>query len=317
MGQNLCSIAFAAKFLLNVHDLNNEAVAGNVADIRLMEFVTKDNKVFTAPAVSGRMLKHFHLAHMTELELSETEPKLCDGCKVGEPIRPARFDNEGKLKELPDISEEKAIENCVICDAHGYLIAQAQALRRNSRAMFSWLVPVLNTEFTSKQSLHSRVSRQIVMRTKTEEERKVQMLFSKSYASGLYGFVSVVNLSGIGYSEGKAQQVLKIDEWRRRTSSAVKAFLPMFTGHMGASLSHALPHTECIELLAVASFSKSVTIPFSPIYENYAEKYLGLFQEKNTIKAYTFGFDAKGAERKNTIGEVLGEILKHISDSNF
>ncbi len=155
------------------------------------------------------------------------------------------------------------------------------------------------------------------MRTKTEEERKVQMLFSKSYASGLYGFVSVVDLSGIGYSEGKAQQVLKIDEWRRRTSSAVKAFLPMFTGHMGASLSHALPHTECIELLAVASFSKSVTIPFSPIYENYAEKYLGLFQEKNTIKAYTFGFDAKGAERKNTIGEVLGELLKHIGDSSF
>lgn len=317
MGQKLSSMAFAAKFILNVHNLNNEAVAGNVADIRLMDFITKDNKVFTAPAVSGRMLKHFHLSHMTELELAEAQPKLCDGCKVGEPIRPAKFDEEGKLKELPDISEEEAIEKCVVCDAHGYLVAQAQALRRNSRAMFSWLVPVLNTEFTSKQALHSRVSRQIVMRTKTEEERKVQMLFSKSYASGLYGFVSIVDLAGIGYSEGKGQQVLKLDEWKRRASSAVKAYMPMFTGHMGASLSHALPHTECTELLGVVSFSKAATIPFSPIYENYAEKYLGLFQDKSTIKAYTFGFDAKGAERKGTIGEILGEILNIISNSNF
>ena len=317
MGQKVFSIGFAAKFLLNVHDLNNEAVAGNVADIRLMDFVTKDNKILTAPAVSGRMLKHFHLAHMTELELAEAQPKLCDGCKIGEPIRPARSDEEGKLKELPDISEEEAIEKCVICDAHGYLVAQAQALRRNSRVMFSWLAPVLNTEFTSKQALHSRVSRQIVMRTKTEEERKVQMLFSKSYASGFYGFVSVVDLAGLGYSERKAQQVLKADEWKRRASSAVKAFMPMFTGNIGASLSHALPHTECIELLAVASFSKGATVPFSPIYENYAEKYLGLFQDRSTIKACTFGLDIKEAERKDTIGEVLGEILKQIADSNF
>jgi CRISPR-associated protein Cst2 len=281
-----------------------------------MDFVTKDNKVFTAPAVSGRMLKHFHLAHMTDLELSQSQPKLCDGCKVGEPIRPSKFDTDGKLKELADIAEEDAIRNCTICDAHGYLVAQAQALRRNSRAMFSWLVPVLGTEFSSKQALHSRVSRQIVMQTQTDEKRNVQMLFSKSYASGLYGFLSVLDLAGIGYSESKAQQLLELDEWKRRASSAVKAFVPLFTGHMGASLSHALPHTECTELLAVASFSKASTIPFSPIYENYAEKYLGLFQDKSTIKAYTFGFDVKGAEHKDTIGEIIGEVLKQVNDSS-
>jgi CRISPR-associated protein Cst2 len=315
MGKKPSFVAFAAKFILNVHDLNNEAVAGNVADIRLMDFVTRDNKVITAPAVSGRMLKHFHLTHMTALELSEPNPRLCDGCKVGEPIRPGVF-KEDKVEELADISEEDAIKKCVICDTHGYLVAQAQALRRTSRALFSWLVPVLESEYASKQVLHSRVSRQITMRVTDEEKRKVQMLFSKSYASGFYAFVSVLDLAGLGYSESKAIQVLELDEWKRRAIVAIKAYIPLLTGHLGASLSHALPHAECCELLAVISNSHLVTVPFSPIYgEKYAEEYLGLLPKSDDFKAYTFGFDAGGAERKKNINEIFDEIIKQITSA--
>ncbi len=327
MGKKPSFVAFAAKLILNVHDLNNEAVAGNVTDIRLMDFVTRDNKVITAPAVSGRMLKHFHLTHMTALELSELNPKLCDGCKVGEPIRPGIF-KEGKVEELADISEEDAIKNCIICDAHGFLVAQAQALRRTSRALFSWLVPVLESEYTSKQVLHSKVSRQITMRVtgkeerkegeegKEGEERKVQMLFSKSYASGFYSFVSVLDLAGLGYVESEAKQVLELDEWKRRATLAVKAYIPLLTGHLGASLSHALPHAECCELLAVISNSHLVTVPFSPIYgEKYAEEYLGLLPKSDDFKAYTFGFDVNGAERKKNINEIFDEIIKQITSA--
>ncbi len=50
-------VTFAVKMQLNVHDLNNEAVAGNVTDIRIMEFLDENGKRQEAPAVSGRMLK--------------------------------------------------------------------------------------------------------------------------------------------------------------------------------------------------------------------------------------------------------------------
>ena len=53
-------LAFAVKVQLNVHDLNNEAVAGNVTDIRLMEFIDEAGEKREVPAVSGRMLKHWH-----------------------------------------------------------------------------------------------------------------------------------------------------------------------------------------------------------------------------------------------------------------
>ncbi len=88
-------VTFAAKIQLNVHDLNNEAVAGNVTDIRIMEFLDEDGKRVEAPAVSGRMLKHWHLEGMRKLILngSYSSISLCDGCKAGEPIRPGEIKN--------------------------------------------------------------------------------------------------------------------------------------------------------------------------------------------------------------------------------
>lgn len=47
-------VTFAVKTQLNVHDLNNEAVAGNVTDIRIMEFLDEKGKKQETPAVSGR-----------------------------------------------------------------------------------------------------------------------------------------------------------------------------------------------------------------------------------------------------------------------
>jgi CRISPR-associated protein Cst2 len=142
------------------------------------------------------------------------------------------------------------------------------------------------------------------------------MLFSKSYASGFYAFVSVLDLAGLGYSESKAIQVLELDEWKRRAIVAIKAYIPLLTGHLGASLSHALPHAECCELLAVISNSHLVTVPFSPIYgEKYAEEYLGLLPKSDDFKAYTFGFDAGGAERKKNINEIFDEIIKQITSA--
>ncbi|MCD6318064.1 hypothetical protein J7M02_03235, partial [Candidatus Aerophobetes bacterium] len=83
-------VTFAIKLQLNVHDLNNEAVAGNVQDIRIMEFLDENDEKREAPAVSGRMLKHWHYEAVRHLILNGEyfSLPLCDGCKVGEPIRP-------------------------------------------------------------------------------------------------------------------------------------------------------------------------------------------------------------------------------------
>lgn len=79
-------ISFAVKMQLNVHDLNNETGAGNVTDIRIMEFLDNQGRRVEAPAVSGRMLKHWHLEGMRNLILNGdySSVPLCAGCRAGE-----------------------------------------------------------------------------------------------------------------------------------------------------------------------------------------------------------------------------------------
>ena len=126
-------LTLAVKGQLNVHDLNNETVAGNVTDIRMMDYLIQNEKgeweKTEAPAVSGRMLKHWHYKAMRHLILNNSQYHpipLCGGCRVGEPIRPGIIQGEKvdqiKPRKLKD--EEKFVQNCGICDIHGYLIAQ-------------------------------------------------------------------------------------------------------------------------------------------------------------------------------------------------
>lgn len=117
-------LTLAIKTQLNVHDLNNEAVAGNVTDIRLIDFIDENGQRKEAPGVSGRMLKHWHYEAMKNLIINGPygQVPLCDGCKMGEPIRPGKIEN-GKLGQVAK-PEIEAIIDCAVCDIHGYLIAQ-------------------------------------------------------------------------------------------------------------------------------------------------------------------------------------------------
>jgi CRISPR-associated protein Cst2 len=121
MQARLCQFfTLSAKLILNAHDLNNEGTAGNVSDIRTIEYVDLEGQRREAAAVSGRMLKHHHYDAMREIALG-TELSLCDGCRAGEPIRPGRSEGE-KIIQLA-MSEAEAVAGCAICDVHGYLIA--------------------------------------------------------------------------------------------------------------------------------------------------------------------------------------------------
>ena len=102
-------LTMAAKLVLNVHDLNNEGSVGQSLDIRQIRMVDElGNPLPEMPAVSGRMMKHWHLEHMLKDELNQTSSKLCPQCRVAEPERKPQDENNG-------------VKSCVICDAHGFL----------------------------------------------------------------------------------------------------------------------------------------------------------------------------------------------------
>lgn len=315
-------VTFAVKVQLNVHDLNNEAVAGNVQDIRIMEFINETGKKIEAPAVSGRMLKHWHYEAMRELinHGSFLDIPLCDGCKVGEPIKPGKMEKE-KIIQVAR-AEIDIVKDCASCDIHGYLIAASAkkeekrgiSARRSSRVMLSWLMPVLDADFGAKQVIHSRVSQQQEM---AEGEGAAQMIFSKSYASGIYGFVSALDIERIGLVElqlgSDNPYGIELDERRKRAKLAVEAYRYLISGQLGASLSHAVPHTDPIEIMVTFSEKGPLPFPISPIYSDYIEKTKGLLPNGATILLWNKEGKTKAdIQPKASINEIFSELISKL-----
>ncbi len=308
-------ITLGAKLILNVHDLNNEGTAGNVSDIRTIDYITLDGERREAPAVSGRMLKHHHYASMRDLA-RRLGLELCDGCVSGEPIRPGRRDGS-TLIQAP-CSEEEAVRQCALCDVHGYLIAQGArregrrgvSSRRNARCLVSWLLPVLDgADTTSRQVVHTRVSQQENL--EQNEQQRAQMLFYKSYASGVYGFISVLDIGRIGYLESEGKRLDTVD-WQARARAAVMAYRDLLSGRIGASQSHALPHGVPLEVTMALSTDGPLPNPVSPIYPNYRQQYLGLLPAVG-VEVLGFGGEpVAGMTLLPSIREVLDTALARL-----
>ncbi|ROL57220.1 DevR family CRISPR-associated autoregulator [Bacteroidetes/Chlorobi group bacterium Naka2016] len=316
-------ISFAVKLQLNVHDLNNETGAGNVTDIRIMEFLDNQGERVEAPAVSGRMLKHWHLEGMRNLILNGnySSVPLCAGCKVGEPIRPAEIRNNNLVQVSK--SETVAINECCICDIHGYLIAQGAegergtSARRSSRAMFSWLMPVLGIDTAQKQVLHTRVSQQQEM---AEGESAAQMIFNKSYASGIYAFVSALDVERIGLVElnlGTDNPYAVDDNARKdRIKVAIESYRLMISGQIGASLSHAIPHQNPIEILVAYSETGPLPFPVSPMYSDYLSKTVGLMPRGTQFLYWGENSSYSGIKKVNIIDEIFQELLRKVENGS-
>lgn len=312
-------VTFAVKVQLNVHDLNNEAVAGDVQDIRITEFLDEEGKLQEAAAVSGRMIKHWHYEIMRQLGLEQGLP-FCDACRIGEPVRPSVIvDDNGQKKlshqEAIDKGATEVVKSCIVCDIHGYLAAiGTTSERRSSRVMFSWLMPVLESEFRAKQVIYSRVKSGMDFKETTLTS---QMPYYKSYASGIYAFVSALDVERIGLVElslgTNNPYAIEDSDRKQRARAAIEAYRYLISGQMGASLSHAIPHTQPIEVLVAYSETSPIPFPISPIYSDYIEEYKGLIPKDTSILLWSrTGEKVEGVTTKSTINEIFDGILEKL-----
>ena len=293
-------LAIAAKLVLNVHDLNNEGSVGQSLDIRQIRMVDEQgNPLEEMPAVSGRMMKHWHLEHMRKRAL-ETNCVLCPICKSGQPNRQT------------DAGDElSALEECVICDIHGFLSTKkgANAPRRSSCASFSWLLPAVETKPELKQVIHSRVASGTEASSGGEETASAQMIFYKSYASGVFAFIAGIDFTRVGSTIDNRRVQKEIKERQRL---AVQALLPLTLGAFGASQSHALPHARCLGLLAALSTTeKPVPNLISPIYSRGFDESIALLKALgDSVEWWTYGEGLENA--KTTVQGVFDEVLQRI-----
>ncbi len=302
-------VGVTVKALLNMHDLNNE----RAEEIRRVPIIyrRKDGKwdVFEeAVAISGLMVKRWHFVNMVELGDKK------DFCKLCRNLEAIRIPSEkGKARSELDIINECAGE-----DVHGFLRADPM-LRRESLIKFSWMLPLLNDEVIDafgsptpfRVMQHTRNIREITdeaakrMGVKKDELKGWQMPYPRSYAAGLYGFASLLDLKHIGYSFTEQRAIDDQSKRVRRQKIAVQAYIPLITGACGASLARALPVADVLEVITILS-DKPIPAPIHPLYPEYVKENAKLYQSvsdalQSNIVMYVWSKDEvyKGWKEKN------------------
>jgi CRISPR-associated protein Cst2 len=142
------------------------------------------------------------------------------------------------------------------------------------------------------------------------------MPFNKSYASGIYAFVSALDVDRIGLVELNlgCTSPYAVDDTngrKDRIKVAIEAYRFMLSGQIGASLSHAVPHGNPIEILVAYSETGPLPFPVSPMYSDYISKTVGLVPQ-NTTLLYWGDDSPSGVTKKNTIDEIFTELLSKV-----
>ncbi len=296
-------VGVGVKLILNMHDLNNE----RAEEIRRVPLIYRNAKgewqvVEEAVAVSGVMVKHWHFAYVVALG-KEQNVAFCDHCGKLEAIRvPSQTSNFSTEKDF--------LENCAGEDIHGFLRAKPP-LRRESLARFSWMLPIyseesmkifgVSTPFRVMQ--HSRNIREIPDGA-PDAVKQAQMPYPRSYANGIYGFVSTLDLKHIGYSFNDQASIKDIIARRK---IAIQAYVPMLTGAMGASLARSLPVSDILETVVIMS-SKPIPTPVHPIYPNFISENITLYKSTSAAMETDITMYAWSKERTISTANTSTEI---------
>ncbi len=154
-----------------------------------------------------------------------------------------------------------------------------------------------------------------------------QMLFSREYATGLYGFSIVLDLGLVGIPQGSPVKfeggnqprpniVIDPNERKARIQSALKALIPMLSGYLGANLARSFPVFKVEELIVIAS-EKPIPALVHGFYDDYIEANRAIIKNARAlgfdVKAFTYKVDLGEdleATKVSSVEELVAELLK-------
>jgi CRISPR-associated protein Cst2 len=271
-------ISILARTTWNLHSLNNEGTVGNVVEPRTV--VLADGT--KTDGVSGEMLKR---AHAYNVWLSEEDKsRFCEACQK---LHPQKADVNPLItrEDKPEKAMNKAIESCLLCDLHGFLV-QRPAISRNSTVEFGWALG-LPGRFHRDIHIHARHSIEDRARG-DQEEVTAQMLYHRPTRSGTYALVSVFQSWRIGLNEVPYKYAVGDEERSLRYQRALEGYQAFLSRFDGAMTSTRLPHNGGIEGCIVLSETPFPAPVVSPISDTYQEEVEGLAERREGLSVRRF-----------------------------
>jgi len=309
-----------ARVELQLHSLNASGAIGNYT--KLQEgYVVVDGEAIPVPVITGNALNNWHARAtvLKYLELGGTavhkeqsvhQSIESSGLTCGTAVHKEHYE-KGMQRVSADLAKasgitdktdrtdaEKILVNgCSICDVHGFMLAEEglPQVRRESTIKMSFAVPV--------EKMVKEIRKFVITHNRVSKDPNEMMVIKREYASAIYGWLSVFDLSGVGRSQYKkhpnagvwaGEKIIEFDEVTKRVKAAILAYEALLTGELGASTSRALPLSKPVEIVAILTMWP-IPMPLHPFYDDYVSWLKNILEKygKQIEKVYYYGIDLK------------------------
>jgi len=263
------------------HSLSN---AGDDGSIRLLPRRQYLADGTVTDACSGNILKHHHAVLMSEYLEAEGSP-LCPACRRRDSRRAAAL---SERPEYQNIAIARVLNECALCDTHGFLVTAKRAaddgstearqrLSKHTIIDFAYALGIPGRHWESPQ-LHTRSG---------GSKEEGQMLMKLTSRSGIYALCIRYHCVRIGVDTEQWQLAVDNEQERlKRYRAALRAVRDMFTSPEGARTATMLPHlTELSGAIVLCGKAGR-----APVYSALADDYLTRLQamQGEECQIYTF-----------------------------
>lgn len=264
------------------HSLSNVGDDGSIRLLPRRQYLADGTET---DACSGNILKHHHAVLMAEY-LEAEGSLLCPACRRRDSRR------AGALSEMPEfhnIAIAQVLNECALCDTHGFLVTAKRAAGDGSTEARQRLSKHTIIDFAYAlgiPGLH-RESPQLHTRSGSSKDEG-QMLMKLTSRSGTYALCIRYHCVRIGVDTEQWQLAVDNEQERlKRYRAALRAVRDMFTSPEGARTATMLPHlTELSGAIVLCS-----KVGRAPVYSALADDYLTRLQAMQGEECQFYSFE--------------------------
>jgi CRISPR/Cas system-associated protein Cas7 (RAMP superfamily) len=276
--QAIYELSICARVTWQAHSASN---AGNNGSNRLMPRHQLLADGHETDACSGNIAKHHHAVLLAEYLEAAGSP-LCPACSARDGRRAAALIDQPAYR---DLTLERIVRECGVCDAHGFLVTAKNAASDGSAEARQRLSKHSLIEFSFALALpgcHTETAQLFTRSGESKEEG--QMLMKMSARSGEYAICVRYKSAGIGLDTERWRAALFDEQERLTRHRAVLAALSdSLLSPQGALTATMLPHLTGLR----GAIALRTTVGRAPLYsalqEDFVERLSALADEACTV----------------------------------
>ena len=235
-------------------------------------------------AISGNISKRHHAALAAEYFASDGCP-LCQACRVGDGRRAAALID---LPDYQDLSCERIVRECALCDAHGFLVTARNADSDAGTAARQKLSKTTLLDYTYALALPGRHAETGQLHTRVGGAfGEGQMLMKISARSGEYALCVRYRCVGVGADTERWLLFVKDQAERERRHRAIlRALRDSLVSPDGAHVATMLPHLTGLSGAIMARTGVGRSPVYSALDSDFVARLQAMADE--TCRIYPF-----------------------------